>query len=663
MNRPTILLERLLLDAKVQFSLCVSADVQEIEHRFENEGMSFLTITLPTYCDAFDQALSLGRLSGGFPGFRAWKRRREYPAFLQGLLRRVFSYETGQILDTPCIESIRLIRQISRAFKKVLLPCSPERVAAAFERYKENDQSVYRYNQLPVAIGSFRTVAGYLWADLEVLSGELYCAPGRHGTGATAEHYDAIRRHDVKQWPTRGEDSYPLSWFTSYNEGNVEDFASVEELSYDAELPARVVQVPKTLKTPRIICVEPSYMMLRQQAVLKPLVRWLESGILGFKSVRFTDQSVNRHMAMVGSIDDSLATIDLSDASDLVGLDLVREIFRVCPTFLKYLEDARTYRSRLPDGSTINLVKYASMGSALCFPVEAMVFYTLVMSAIVDHIGCRPTRALLKDLTAKVSVYGDDIIVPSEYANAVVNQLEAFGLRVNRSKSFTSGYFKESCGGDYFRGHDITPVYVRQWDTTAHTRKPDLLASLTSLSNQLYAVGYWHACTHIRDILNDKVESKTFKIAYSSSAVGGVYHYSHWRDSNLFWCGSSHSYKRRLLLFQCHPNESVISTIAQGLSLASARNRWDGSDYWNHLPRGLSLESGHDFGVPDDITHRRESGALRNFDRPLKLRDQFSSLIDLARSGSNMQLHEYVRPHALKAKRGWSVAPRATIWR
>lgn len=504
MKIPTTLLYRVLLNEGLQVNVAVERDFQEIESRFEHEGMSFLTITLPALDDTLLMGLAGHRITPSlFKGFRPFRRGGNLPGLLSGFFMRVFDND-GRLKEHPCIDSIRAIRQVTRLFKKVELPCSAARVKQAFERYVSNDESVHRTSAWsPSSIELVRNVAGYLWSDLEELSGELYCFPGIFGTGATAEKYGLNERHTIRQWPSRGEASFPSDYHTTPFFGDKDSLAGIVYLEEEDEQPVRVVQVPKTLKTPRIISVEPSYRMLQQQSIAKPLMDYLERDF-PYKSINFTSQDVNKDMARIGSIDGSLSTIDLSDASDLVSNDLVKLIFSHCPTFLDFLQDARSLRAQLPDSSVINLRKYASQGSALCFPVEAMVFFTLLTASLVLQSGRRLSRDLLTEVTAKTSVYGDDIIVPTETANGVMDMLEAFGLRVNHGKSFATGFFRESCGGDYYRGHDVTPSYVRQWDFSGHSREPHIVTAYVSLSNQFYSKGLWHASQHIRDHL-DKI--------------------------------------------------------------------------------------------------------------------------------------------------------------
>lgn len=541
MNRPTMLHEQILHNVSICINVAVKRDIEVIRHRFGHEGMSFLTITLPSLCDGLDQALALGRLTASmFQGFKPWRRHGNLPAFMVGFFKRVFQ-EDGSLLADPCIDSIRAIRQVARFQKKVELPCSAARREAAFERYRTNDESIDSTASFDSLVG---IIASYLWSDLEILSERFYCSPGIFGSGATAEKYGFNERHTIKEWPERGEHCFPLAYHGSHFEGDEDSFAGIRILDERAERPVRVVQVPKTLKTPRTISVEPSYMMLRQQSIAKILMDYLEGDGFPFKSIRFTDQTVNNSMAREGSLDGSLATIDLSDASDLVSNNLVSFIFKSCPTFHEYIDSCRTRVAQMPDGSFINLKKFASMGSAMCFPIEAMVFFTITLSAMVHHSGKRPSHNLLRRLAAKTAVYGDDIIIPTETADTVIEWLEAHGLRVNQNKSFTTGFFRESCGGDYYKGADITPVYSRQLDTGVNTRDPDILLASVSLSNQFYMKGMWHVSQYMRDHV-EKVLRRT--LPRSRIPIGGLSWASYLYDTKLRWDANRCSWRVKSL--------------------------------------------------------------------------------------------------------------------
>jgi hypothetical protein len=90
-----------------------------------------------------------------------------------------------------------------------------------------------------------------------------------------------------------------------------------------------------------------------------------------------------------------------------------------------------------------------------------------------------------------VRVYGDDLIVPVDHVQTVVQTLELFGAQVGSDKSFWTGRFRESCGKEYFNGVDVSLVKLRQAlpSTTADAAG---VISTVSLRNQLYLSGYWN---------------------------------------------------------------------------------------------------------------------------------------------------------------------------
>lgn len=110
-----------------------SRDCNTIAERFEHEGMSFLTITLPNYCKDFERSLDNGFVDPfSFAGF---SRTGPLPRFLGGLVGLVFDHKTGVLRDDWSAAAVRSVRQITLLMSKLLLDCSPERVAAAFANY------------------------------------------------------------------------------------------------------------------------------------------------------------------------------------------------------------------------------------------------------------------------------------------------------------------------------------------------------------------------------------------------------------------------------------------------------------------------------------------------------------------------------------------------
>jgi len=225
-----------------------------------------------------------------------------------------------------------------------------------------------------------------------------------------------------------------------------------------------------------------------QQAVLQCFLDHFSMDNLLVKMIGFDDQSPNQRMAFQGSIDGQTATLDLSEASDRVSNQLVRAMVRRWPHLLEALDACRSRRADVPGHGVQRLAKYASMGSALCFPIEAMVFTTIIFLGIQRSLNTSLTRKDIKSLSGSVRVYGDDLIVPIGQVRMIVQTLEHFGARVGLSKSFWTGRFRESCGKEYYAGRDVSLVRVRRNLPTTITDASEVISTV-SLRNQLAAVG------------------------------------------------------------------------------------------------------------------------------------------------------------------------------
>jgi hypothetical protein len=203
--------------------------------------------------------------------------------------------------------------------------------------------------------------------------------------------------------------------------------------------------VPKSAKTDRAICVEPHSMPPLQRGIGLYLSRSLKrAGIDISKQDR-----VNAALAKEGSVSGSYATIDLSAASDTISISLVSELFD--NEWFDLLSSLRAPYTKLPNGCFIENEKFSSMGNGFTFELETMIFYALALS-VKDIVGC----------SGQVSVFGDDIIVPTEMAQDLILVLKACGLKTNTDKTFISGPFRESCGSDYFNGHNVRPYFYKE---------------------------------------------------------------------------------------------------------------------------------------------------------------------------------------------------------
>jgi len=536
------LLEYLLLDCGRRSAAPVTRDVKTLRARAKHEGDSFVTITLPSFCSDFERSLDLGRIApGSFTSFKKWKSG--IPSFLKGFLRNVFGSD-GVLLQEPSIDCIRAVRQICLYCKKLQRPCTSVRTKKAIESYKKCDEEVDCPTDIQL-VRWYGRVADILMSEIfpsgnggEILS---FLLPS-HGPGATAEGILGNQKFLFRRWHNRlsfvgftyARFGVPAALYSSLP---LDEFFGIcldsETLSTHAaalgfkmpalidpcdEAPVRVVLVPKTLKTPRIIAVEPVCMQYAQQAISKYLVRQLDHCRLTRGHINFDDQRVNQGLAMEGSRTGDLATLDLSEASDRVSKAHVDILFRDHPEFLRLVMASRSTRAQTPDGEIISLKKFASMGSALCFPVESLVFFTSIIASRLYKARLFPTAQNVSSFSRSVYVYGDDLIVPADEAAAICDSLETLGFRVNRRKSFWTGKFRESCGADCYDNELVTPVYQRR-DLPADRRDSSGIVSAVATANQLWSAGYTETATAIRKAV-EKVIGPLPNVSVDSPAVG-----------------------------------------------------------------------------------------------------------------------------------------------
>jgi len=229
----------------------------------------------------------------------------------------------------------------------------------------------------------------------------------------------------------------------------------VEELTLNpCIVPGNVMfTVPKKADIDRVCCKEPDLNMFVQ----KGIGNYLRS-CLRRVGINLNEQANNRSFARTGSLTGGLATFDLSNASDSMTRELVSQML---PVFWHTLLDSVRSPVTIIDGEEHPNHMFSSMGNGFTFELESLLFYTLTR-AIAYFRGSRGV----------VSIYGDDIICPSDIADVLPSVFNYFGFQVNTEKSHTGinsfhlgteyvGTFRESCGGHYLDGRDITPFYVK----------------------------------------------------------------------------------------------------------------------------------------------------------------------------------------------------------
>jgi hypothetical protein len=388
------------------------------------------------------------------------------------------------------------------------------------------EQEVKRSDDLldPSYMEDFKRMSDVLFGDVfRKLDRDIHWGRivPKHGPGVTADRLSSNKRWAMRTWTTRLEKSFPASQALFLNQRSYSLCKEeVNLLEPGAEIPVRVITVPKTLKTPRIIAIEPAAMQYAQQAVQRSLRdAILEDGFLS-RIIGFDDQEPNRLMASQGSHYGDLATLDLSEASDRVSNQHVRAMLENHPELLRMVDACRSRKADVPGHGVIRLAKYASMGSALCFPVEAMTFLVIIFLGIERELGTPLSReAIVRRFSSRVRVFGDDIIVPTDHVLSVVDELHGFGHVVNTGKSYWTGRFRESCGKEYFDGHDVSIVRVRQ---VLPTRLQDASAvnSAAKLRNLAYWSGLWKTAAWLDSYMSKTLKGYWPNVSKTSALLG-----------------------------------------------------------------------------------------------------------------------------------------------
>jgi len=485
---------------------CTSTDqdFKKVLARVENEGDSFLTITLPDYAKDFQKSLDRGWV--GHDLFKSFSFKGGLPLFLGGFLDLIFDRTSGRLLDEPSIDAIYAVQQITMLFGKIERACSDTRFRRAMDNYVKCEQEI-RLNDSSLSESykdRFSRISSLLWGDLfsridkRIYDGETV---PKHGPGSTAEKISSNKKYNQSEWPERLEEYFSALEFALPSFSHYERLSDIDFLEPGRERPVRVVGVPKTLKTPRIIAIEPVAMQYVQQGILEIIEEEIELDDSARRLLSWKYQEPNQEMARLGSITGELATLDLSEASDRVSNQLVRLMLKNHPHFAAGVDASRSRKADVGGHGVIRLSKFASMGSALCFPVESLVFITVLFVGIESWLNRRLTKKDVKSLLGKVRTYGDDIIVPVEMVPSAVDSLETFGFKVNKDKSFWTGKFRESCGKFYFEGHDITVVRVRR-DMPTQRKHVEELTSLIAMRNLFYKRGLWDTVGFLDDLID-----------------------------------------------------------------------------------------------------------------------------------------------------------------
>lgn len=533
-------------------------DLYTLKRRTLAEGFAFLTKTLPGLGKAFD--MGLGSASFKLPSsFKKWKKATEIPAFLGSLFRKVF-WDNGQLRADADSSVVRAIRQCCFFFYKYEVPFSRESELEGYRKWIEVDSSLPEFFSLEndEILDRAANLTNDVFGDFAKRDLTF-----KHGPGAVSNcqridkltyrpsHHDPIFQEfpinptyylssegDLSRLmgvtraffsasapiPNYGESSVPSQmpsrlWLdvilhvsSVLCKFSAAEYVGISIQRYKRDIASKLITVPKDSRGGRIINKEPVHHQYYQQGIMKWTVKRIETHHYSSGCVNFTDQTVNRRLAVLASQTSEWATVDLKEASDRVSLALVKAIFCKCPEYLSALLATRTSHARIdtPVGEIdYQPKKFAAMGSAVCFTTLAWSIYVLLTSALMQG-GWK-----LSEIKERVFVYGDDIVIPKDFFPYVSSVLEKYGLSVNKDKSFVGSSFAESCGMDAFKGVCVTPIRVRRLITslgdngvakkTFDVSLSESIVKSARLANQLQKSGFCESANYVYTLVERKL--------------------------------------------------------------------------------------------------------------------------------------------------------------
>lgn len=472
-------------------------DLQTIIERLSSEGSSFVKVTLPLLGKALDRGLVNGRFEP-IINFRS-KRNTCIPVFCHQVFLAIFEQD-GILRSEPNVVSIRFLRQFLLFDSKLSQEPTPEQERIAKDGFIHR-MAMLRKKRIqtdhPVLLEARRLLGRVLDDDLlnDIMPG--------HGPGVVAERKDRFERWSFRTWPSLAERYYP---YLTYGTHSLEAYMRCGyDVTWTKEPTTRCCLVPKDFKGPRLISAESAATQYLQQGQMRKLMQYCDHHRIIGRSIKFRDQSHNQKAAQQ-SVARNWVTLDLSNASDTVSAPLFWFLFAEVPSLRRRLMATRSSFMRI-DNTRVRLSAFAPMGSAVCFPVESLVFWAISMASIkhvrsheVTHKGKTRRVCLFRDreIADEVRVFGDDIIIPEDAFHTLVGTLLEVGCEPNMSKTCWQTPFRESCGSEWYNGIDVTITRNKEYHYAADNKLEDHLA-LLNLQRKLFLQGMFSAAALLKD--------------------------------------------------------------------------------------------------------------------------------------------------------------------
>jgi hypothetical protein len=516
-------------------------DLSRLKSLVKQRGENVFLLDLPAVGKVFDRSLDDGVLQPiALPTARRINTRTNIPRLFQGLWLRVFTID-GVLQQNIDSNDVLFLRTLFFALKKYRKNCTPASLYKAIEEFYDVESQLPPPSHHWDGDGSslFRSDLGHLHdlvspgeatslfgniklgetrllddaqrvADI-IASGFGEFLPQnhrfRHGPGAVSDASSAKSyKYSFPAWGARLQQVFPGEVFALANPSILGYGFDLSQVLPLREGCSRLIAVPKTQKGPRLIASEPTCHQWAQQSIRDFLDGCIRTSFIG-DSIDFRRQDLSGTDALAASVDGSRATVDLSSASDRLSCYVVQRIFRRNLSLLGAMIASRTRfienREDKKSPRLHKLRKFSSMGSALTFPVQSLCFFVLCVAAGLNFYGLTATPRRIRKIASLVRVYGDDLIVPAQWMPLVRELLTLCKLKVNDTKTYSVGNFRESCGTDAYKGDVVTPAQVLElYDESRLTS----VQSVVDTSNNLHMKGFWHAADWLKSSLPPKIK-------------------------------------------------------------------------------------------------------------------------------------------------------------
>lgn len=589
-------------------------------HELRNRGLRLLTIDFPAIRKHLDRCLDEGMYSPS--GLYLCKAHPggKVPRFCKDLYLQVFNPD-GRLKAEPNVHAIADLRQLFEGFSKLKKLCKQEAIDAEVENFysieaelrnpsaswisdtlEESDTHDLHFvdglsdrhhnvEWLPGLIEGGSTTSLSV-RDLQTLQrvcdivastfgdfhlerdDERVTERPKHGPGRVSNLRKEQSKFDFSSWPRKLDHVFPYDYYAVNDLGlnTIVDNPSSPYLN--REDMSKLIAVPKTQSGPRLICSEPNYHQWIQQLVRAQVEARIKTTPLRH-CVSFGNQSPNRELALSSSADGYFCTVDLKSASDRLSCWTVERALRRNFSLLQRIHASRTrmMRNAINDRfPSIILKKCFTQGSACTFPMQTVIYSMISIASVIITDDVQPTSLNITRSARNVRVFGDDIIVPSNSLPKLLEILEFLQLKVNLSKTFSKGKFRESCGIDAYDGVDVTPARIKAFSSNP-SHKDSI--SMIECSNNLFDRGLWNTATW----LSSFVRKLSLPITGPYGSVG-----------LRCFSGTSYSHLKKRFNSLLHREEYLCHTLSSKTKRVPTQSAYDLMDFLHKPQRSKYLE-------------------------------------------------------------------------